>query len=34
MARTMTTNPKLSARQVAGQLGEHRATLDRNLGTR
>lgn len=31
MARTMMANPKLSARQVADQLGVHRATLYRNL---
>jgi IS30 family transposase len=28
----MMANPKLSARQVAEQLGVHRATLYRNLG--
>lgn len=33
MARTMLTNPKLSARQVATQLGVHRATLYRSLAT-
>jgi len=32
MARTMMANPKLSARQVADQLGVHRATLYRSLG--
>jgi DNA invertase Pin-like site-specific DNA recombinase len=31
MARSMMANPKLSARQVADQLGVHRATLYRNL---
>ena len=31
MARTMMANPKLSARQVADQLGVHRATLYRHL---
>lgn len=31
MARTMLANPKLSARQVAQQLGVHRATLYRYL---
>ncbi len=31
MARSMMANPRLSARQVAGQLGVHRATLYRNL---
>ena len=31
MARTMLANPKLSARQVAAQLGVHRATLYRSL---
>jgi DNA invertase Pin-like site-specific DNA recombinase len=31
MARTMMKNPKLSARQVADQLGVHRATLYRNI---
>jgi len=31
MARTMLTNPLLSARQVAAQLGVHRATLYRHL---
>jgi DNA invertase Pin-like site-specific DNA recombinase len=34
MARTMMANPKLSARQVAEQLGVHRATLYRNLAAR
>ena len=33
MARTMMANPKLSARQVAEQLGVHRATLYRSLGS-
>jgi DNA invertase Pin-like site-specific DNA recombinase len=31
MARTMLANPNLSARQVAAQLGVHRATLYRYL---
>lgn len=31
MARTMMANPKLSARQVAEQLGVHRSTLYRSL---
>jgi DNA invertase Pin-like site-specific DNA recombinase len=31
MARTLLANPKLSARQVAAQLGVHRATLYRHL---
>ncbi len=31
MARTLMANPKLSARQVAAQLGVHRATLYRSL---
>lgn len=31
MARSMLANPKLSARQVAAQLGVHRATLYRYL---
>jgi AcrR family transcriptional regulator len=31
MARTLLTNPKLSARKVAAQLGVHRATLYRYL---
>jgi IS30 family transposase len=31
MARTLLANPKLSARQVAEQLGVHRATLYRSL---
>ena len=31
MARTMMANPKLSARQVAAQLGVYRATLYRSL---
>ena len=31
MARTMLANPKLSARQVAEQLGVHRTTLYRSL---
>ena len=31
MAHTMMANPKLSARQVAEQLGVHRATLYRHL---
>jgi DNA invertase Pin-like site-specific DNA recombinase len=34
MARTLIANPNLSARQVAEQLGVHRATLYRNLGAR
>jgi DNA invertase Pin-like site-specific DNA recombinase len=34
MARTLMANPNLSARQVARQLGVHRATLYRNLGGR
>ena len=34
MARTMMANPNLSARQVAAQLGVHRATLYRSLGGR
>ena len=34
MARSMMANPKLSARQIAEQLGVHRATLYRNLGAR
>ena len=34
MARSMMANPKLSARQVAEELGVHRATLYRNLGGR
>jgi DNA invertase Pin-like site-specific DNA recombinase len=34
MARTMMANPKLSARQVAEQLGVHRATLYRGLASR
>ena len=33
MARTLLTNPNLSARQVAGQLGVHRATLYRSLAS-
>lgn len=33
MARTMMANPKISARQVAQQLGVHRATLYRSLGS-
>ncbi len=33
MARTMMANPKLSARQVAEQLGVHRATLYRSLAS-
>ncbi len=33
MARTLITNPRLSARQVAEQLGVHRATLYRSLAT-
>ena len=32
MARTMMANPKLSAQQIAEQLGVHRATLYRSLG--
>ena len=32
MAQTMMANPKLSARQIAAQLGVHRATLYRHLG--
>jgi len=31
MARTMLANPRLSARQIAHQLGVHRATLYRSL---
>jgi DNA invertase Pin-like site-specific DNA recombinase len=31
MARTLRTNPKLSAREVAAQLGVHRTTLYRAL---
>jgi DNA invertase Pin-like site-specific DNA recombinase len=31
MARTMMNNPELSARQIAAQLGVHRATLYRSL---
>lgn len=31
MARTLIANPRLSARQVAAQLGVHRATLYRHL---
>lgn len=31
IARTLLANPKLSARQVAAQLGVHRATLYRSL---
>lgn len=31
MARTLMSNPSLSARQVAAQLGVHRATLYRSL---
>ena len=31
MARAMMVNPKLSARQIADQLGVHRATLYRSL---
>ena len=31
MARTLMANPRLSARQVAEQLGVHRATLYRSL---
>jgi DNA invertase Pin-like site-specific DNA recombinase len=34
MARAMMANPNLSARQVADQLGVHRATLYRALGAR
>lgn len=34
MARTLMANPKLSATQVARQLGVHRATLYRALGYR
>ena len=34
MARTMMANPRLSARQVADQLGVHRTTLYRSLGSR
>ena len=33
MARTMMANPKLSARQVAEQLGVHRSTLYRSLAS-
>jgi len=31
MARTLLANPRLSSRQVAAQLGVHRATLYRHL---
>lgn len=34
MARTLLANPRLSARQVATQLGVHRATLYRHLARR
>lgn len=34
IARTLMTNPKLSARQVAAQLRVHRATLYRSLADR
>jgi DNA invertase Pin-like site-specific DNA recombinase len=34
MARTLMANPKLSATQVAQQLGVHRSTLYRALGSR
>jgi len=34
MARSMLASPKLSARQVAQQLGVHRSTLYRNLAAR
>lgn len=34
MARTLMANPKLSAKQVAEQLGVHRATLYRSLASR
>jgi len=34
MARTLMDNPKLSAAQVAEQLGVHRSTLYRSLGPR
>ena len=34
MARTLMKNPKLSAVQVAQQLGVHRSTLYRSLGSR
>jgi DNA invertase Pin-like site-specific DNA recombinase len=34
MARTMMANPQLSARQIAVELGVHRATLYRSLGRR
>jgi DNA invertase Pin-like site-specific DNA recombinase len=34
MARTMLANPQLSARQVAAQLGVHRATLYRSIARR
>ena len=33
MARTMMSNPALSARQVAEQLGVHRSTLYRSINT-
>ena len=33
MARTLVANPRLSARQVAEQLGVHRATLYRSLAS-
>jgi len=34
VARTLMDNPKLSAAQVARQLGVHRSTLYRSLGPR
>jgi predicted DNA-binding transcriptional regulator AlpA len=34
MARTLLANPALSARQVAEQLGVHRATLYRSIAPR
>ena len=34
MARTLLANPKLSASEVASQLGVHRATLYRRVGGR
>lgn len=34
MARTLLANPSLSARQVAAQLGVHRATLYRSIASR
>ena len=34
IARALIANPKISARQVAQQLGVHRATLYRSLAAR